>query len=261
VPALLGVPFDENSSYRRGAAKGPAAIRAALRCDSTNLWTENGQDLGALATLEDAGDVDCASGSDAFVEIERRVAALLASNARPLLLGGDHSITYPVFRAFAKKYPQLTILHFDAHPDLYDAFHGSRVSHACPFARIMEQRLARRLVQIGVRTMNGHQREQARRFGVEVIEMRKWARTARLRLAGPLYISFDMDALDPGCAPGVSHPEPGGMSTREALRVIQSLRAGIVGADVVELNPDRDVNGITAMAAAKLVKEIAARMR
>src|SRR6478736_8501406 len=104
--------------------------------------------------------------------IEAGISALIDQGKRPVSLGGDHSVTYPIVKAFAARYPALTIFHFDAHPDLYGEFEGNRLSHACPFARIMEAGLAKRLVQVGIRTINGHQREQAKKFGVEVVEMR-----------------------------------------------------------------------------------------
>jgi arginase family enzyme len=149
---------------------------------------------------------------------------------------------------------------FDAHPDLYDIFEGDRYSHACPFARIMEEGLATRLLQLGIRTMSGHQQEQATHFGVEVHDMRRWGDGPVLRIEGPVYVSFDLDALDPAFVPGVAHHEPGGLSVRQALDVIQRLPGPIVGADVVEYNPRNDVGGVTARVAAKLVKELAARM-
>jgi arginase len=155
----------------------------------------------------------------------------------------------------------LTVLHIDAHSDLYDEFDGDRFSHGCPFARIMEDRLAGRLIQVGIRTMNPHQRDQARRFGVEVIDMRTWLSGARPGAEGEIYLSLDLDALDPAFAPGVSHHEPGGLSVREVISLIQDIRGEVVGADVVEYNPSRDVNGVTATVAAKLVKEIAGRMK
>nr|NIV28320.1 agmatinase [Anaerolineae bacterium] len=148
----------------------------------------------------------------------------------------------------------------DAHPDLYDEIEGNRYSHGCPFARIMEESLVTRLVQVGIRTMNPHQRAQAERFGVEVHEMRDWRPGTAFDFGGPVYLSLDLDVLDPAFAPGTSHHEPGGLSTREVLELIQNLRAPIVGADIVELNPKRDPLGITAMAAAKLLKEVVAGM-
>lgn len=156
--------------------------------------------------------------------------------------------------------PHLTVLHIDAHADLYDQFAGDRFSHACPFARIMEEGLCDRLVQVGIRTLNGHQRAQADRYGVEIIDMRAWSAGTRPMLTGPVYLSLDLDGLDPAFAPGVSHWEPGGLMTREVLGLIQGLPAPFIGADIVELNPARDPSGVTAMVAAKFVKETASRM-
>jgi arginase len=163
-------------------------------------------------------------------------------------------------KAVAKGYPDLTIFHFDAHPDLYEEFEGNRLSHACPFARIMETGVAKRLVQVGIRTINRHQREQAARYGVEVVEMRALPAYERLKSNGPVYISFDMDVLDPAFAPGISHREPGGMSVREAITHLHAIQGEIVGADLVEYNPVRDVSGMTATVGAKILKEILGQM-
>ena len=257
---LIGFPHDENSSYLRGAAGAPPLIREALASESSNSSSESGIDLFAPGVLADAGDVLPAADETTLSRIEAAVEASLREGFHPIALGGDHAITYPILRAFAKRFPRLSLIHFDAHPDLYDEFGGSRLSHACPFARIMEERLAGRLVQVGIRTATRHQREQAARFGVEMLEMKNWPPREKLVFDSPVYVSFDMDALDPAFAPGVSHPEPGGLSTREALAVIQAIDAPIVGADIVEFNPARDRSGLTAMVCAKLVKEIAARM-
>ena len=162
-------------------------------------------------------------------------------------------------RAYAKVYDDLSVLHLDAHPDLYDEFEGDRYSHACPFARIMEEGLASRLIQVGIRTMNPHQREQAERLGVEVVDMRHWDPGWQPHFDGPVYLSLDLDVLDPAFAPGISHHEPGGLSTREVIRLIHGLEGTLVGADIVELNPERDIVGLTAMVAAKLLKEIVAK--
>jgi len=279
-PALLGIPFDGQSSYLRGAGEAPPKIREAIACDASNQWTELGVDLGVPGGFEDCGDLkilERATTRDTvgenphlwqnqpevghpFFEIERGIAGLIDSGKRPLSLGGDHSITYPIVKAFAARYPGLTIFHFDAHPDLYDEFEGNRLSHACPFARIMEAGLARKLVQIGIRAATMHQREQAQRFGVEVIEMSGLPAYDKLKAEGPIYISFDIDVLDPAFAPGVSHREPGGMTVREAVAHLHAIQGSIVGADLVEYNPVRDVNGLTATVAAKLVKEILGKM-
>jgi arginase len=256
--ALLGIPYDANSSYLRGAADAPPRIREALFGEWSNLWTEDGQNLGQPGVFHAAGDLKLPLAVEpAFAAIEQKVGTIVNTGQPLICLGGDHSITYPILRGFHPRYPDLTILHFDAHPDLYHEL-GGRYSHACPFARIMEERLARRLVQVGVRTLNGHQFEQAQRFGVEIITMRGLAQLDALRLEGPLYISFDLDALDPAFAPGVSHFEPGGLSVREVLTIIQGLRVPVVGADLVEYNPIRDHHTQTAAVCGKLVKEFTA---
>jgi agmatinase len=195
-----------------------------------------------------------------FSEIEEAIHLRLHEGHRVLSLGGDHSITYPIMKAYARRFPRLNVLHIDAHQDLYDEFEGNRLSHACPFARIMEEKLASRLVQVGIRTSTLHLSTHATRFGVEVNEMKDWSDDIRFEFDGPVYISLDLDALDPAFVPGVSHHEPGGFSTREVLSIIRHLDADIVGADIVELNPVRDVNGVTAMTSAKFMKELLARM-
>ncbi len=258
--SLLGLPYDASSSFQRGPALAPPLIRQALASPAGNLWTEGMTDLGAPGRLADAGDASIPEGPGARESIEAAIAGLLDRGVRPLSLGGDHSVTYPVLRALGARYPRLTVVQFDAHPDLYDIFEGDRYSHACPFARIMEESLATRLVQLGIRAMTGHQREQAAHFGVEVHEMRRWRDGLALPLEGPVYVSFDLDALDPAFAPGVSHREPGGLSVRQALDAIQRLAGPIVGADVVEYNPRNDLDGVTARVAAKLVKELAGRL-
>jgi arginase len=254
---IIGIPYDEKSSHLKGPSEAPERIRRALNSPSTNLWTEMGLDLGEKGVLSDLGDVDCVSPHAPTSGIEAAISQVLESDRCPIVLGGDHSVTYPVVRALAKRINPFHLLLFDAHPDLYDEFDGDRYSHASPFARIMEERLIGRLVQVGVRSMTGHQRAQVDRFGVEVIEMKELAEHVDLQFDGPLYISFDMDALDPAFAPGVSHHEPGGLSTREVIHMIHGLDAEVVGGDIVEFNPRRDPLGITAAAAAKLLKELA----
>lgn len=258
--ALLGLPYDASSSFMRGPAEAPAAIRAALDSPSANRWSELGVEIGP-ATVKDLGDAKLGQAS-VRADIEAAAKQALDQGYRLLALGGDHSVSYPLLRAHAQRYGKgsLTLVHFDAHADLYEDFEGDRYSHACPFARIMEEGLVARLVQIGIRTQSDHLRAQVERFGVEVIEMRELARVRALEVEGPTYLSFDLDALDPAFAPGVSHHEPGGMSTREALDILHRLGGELVGADLVELNPRRDLHDMSAMVAAKLVKEIAAKL-
>jgi agmatinase len=256
--SLLGIPHDENSSFLRGAAEAPPLIRGELRSDAYSLWTETGVDLSSR--LDDMGDVRFDESSDAWEAIEHRVARALESGHPLISLGGDHAITHPILRAVRRRHSALTILHFDAHPDIYDAYQGNRRSHASPFARIMEERLADRLIQVGIRAVNGHHREQFERFGVEVIEAHRCRSDLALDLATPVYISLDLDGLDPAYAPGVSHREPGGLSPRQVIDWIREIEQPIVAADIVEYNPRCDISNVTATVAAKLLKEIAGMM-
>lgn len=261
---LLGIPWDRSSSFQRGAAHAPPAIRAALWSASSNAWNEHGDDVSRPDVLDDAGDLhlpeDPAAARDA---ITAGVSALVAAGRRPILLGGDHSITYPVLRAWAGCAPALTVLHFDAHGDMYDEFEGDRYSHACPFARVMEEGLAARLIQVGVRAATAHLKAQAERFGAEVYGPSHWRDAlGTVRSApGPIYVSLDLDVLEPMLAPGISHPEPGGLSVRDVLEVLSAIAAPVVGADVVEYNPVNDLRDLTARVAAKFVKELAGVMR
>jgi arginase len=254
TPVVVGIPFDWNSSYLRGTAGAPGVIRSAFHSNSSNYWTELGVDLGTEGIFDDIGDLHFRH--NVFTAIEQSIGDIVDQRLRPVSLGGDHSITLPLVRAVGNRIPNLTVVHFDAHSDLYDELDGNRLSHACPFARIMEERLAKRLVQVGIRTLNGHQREQAARFGVEIVQMRDLPELPKMKIDGPIYISFDMDVLDPAFAPGISHREPGGMSVREVLTHLHAIQGKIVGADIVEFNPVQDVSNLTAMVAAKILKEL-----
>jgi len=259
---LLGAPYDGGSSFMVGAADAPTAIRLALASPASNSWSECGIDVGDPTVLGDAGDLDLRGAAahgwnSVAAEIERGVGAVADAGSVPLVLGGDHSVTYPVVRALRRRVGPLSILHFDAHPDLYPDYDGNPYSHASPFARIMEEGLADRLVQVGVRTMNGVQRAQAERFGVEVVPWDAIDGPLRPSFTSPVYVSLDLDALDPAAAPGVSHREPGGLSVRQLLSVLQRVTGRIVGADLVEYNPSRDIDGLSATVCAKLVKELA----
>jgi len=259
--ALIGILSDANSSYKKGAARAPESIRRALHSWSANLCSELGVDLANNPDFIDVGDREIADGADNFLAIESNIDQIIERGALPLILGGDHAITYPIMRAINHANGPVNILHFDAHPDLYENFEGNPYSHASPFARIMEKGLAKRLVQVGIRTLNQHQREQVDRYGVECHEMKDGNLSLiGLDFDGPIYISCDIDALDPAFTPGVSHHEPGGLSVRDILSIIQRIPNHIVGADIVEYNPDRDINDMTAMVAAKLLKEIAGKM-
>lgn len=249
--ALIGLPTDINSSFERGAARGPGAIRAALWSDRGNMSCEIGLEIGADIQIEDLGDLALSENTSSDdLMIRASVTEAMASGSVPILLGGDHAVTYPIVDAIAARHGPVNILHFDAHPDIYADFEGNPRSHASPFARIMEQGLAKQLVQVGIRTLTRHCREQADKYGVQIIPMADFRPETVPVLDGPLYITVDLDGVDPSEAPGVAHPEPGGLTTREVLAVLRQQRAPIVGADIVELNPARDRGDVTAILAA-----------
>lgn len=255
--ALVGLPFDQNSSFMTGPAIAPSRIRETLHNDSGNYWTENGINPIEDSRFRDMGDLPIPG----YLGIQQSVGQVMDQGYRILSLGGDHSVSYPILRAHHERYLGFAILQIDAHGDLYDNFMGNRYSHASPFARIMEEGLCDRLVQVGVRTLNPHQRQQADRFGVEIIEMKDYENQwESIRFNRPVYISLDMDGIDPAFAPGVSHHEPGGLSVRQVMDLLQRINAPIIGADLVELNPHRDLVGITAALAAKLTKELLAML-
>ena len=255
---LIGLPTDSHSSFLRGPAAAPSAIRAALWSDHGNAAAECGLELGSDILVEDPGDLPLDEGAGDYDRIRLAAEQSARDGVTPLFLGGDHMVTNPVVAGLAAVHGPVNILHFDAHPDIYEDFRGDPLSHASPFARIMERGDAGRLVQVGIRTANRHCREQAEKFGVETIEMRAFNAATVPIPDGRLYVSIDMDALDPAYAPGVSHHEPGGLSVRDILSVLRRVDGPIVGGDVVELNPTRDINGMSAVVAAKFVKELAA---
>ena len=254
--AIIGIPYDEKSCYLKGASRGPDAIRAASTGKAINPWTELGVNLEEELVMVDLGNVDVSGDFEKIAHrIEKRILDILDKGAIPIVLGGDHSISYPLVKTFSRRFRPLDILHFDAHPDLYDELYGDRFSHACPFARIMEGGYAERVVQVGIRAATGEQRQRASKHQIQMIEMKDIRSILSLDFSHPVYISFDMDSLDPACAPGVSHHEPGGLTSRQVIDIIHALQGDIVGMDVVELNPDRDPYGITAAAAVKIIKE------
>jgi agmatinase len=270
---LLGVPVDKQSSFLTGPSLAPAHIRKSLWSDSSNTFSELGHDIAPH--ICDQGDTEVDADFHAIAE---RVRSAASANDQLIVLGGDHSISFPSFSGVVAgtgiPAENWDIVHIDAHPDLYHDFEGNPYSHASPFARILESATPRSLLQIGIRGQNAHQRDQAAAFGVNAIPMTHMpgcplalAQLVRDSIPPhnadslhPVYLSIDIDALDPAYAPGVSHLEPGGMSTRQLIAVIHQLRGRLRAADVVELNPPRDRNEMTAAVAAKFVKEIAGSM-
>lgn len=252
--ALLGAPYDAASSYRPGARLAPTAIRELAK--SLNTCTERGHDLVNL-NAADAGDLilpPCARNSHESLKTE--VGRWLARGAVPIVLGGDHSVTVPCFEAVWQRHPDAQLLYFDAHPDLYADYEGDPFSHACVVSRILELdgMSGARITQVGIRASTPAQQATARRSGVRTVHA--WEVDGFVyESALPVYISFDIDVLDPAHAPGCGNPVPGGLSTRQAFDLLRAVRAPVVGVDVVEVNPLLDPHGITALAAARVVIE------
>ena len=252
---IQGLLWDEKSSFLKGPSEAPPKIRKVLHNGSSNLYGENGISIDT-ENIIDNGDYKISEYQDIY-----QITKSNLNNSNSLLtLGGDHSITYPIVKALNEAKGSFHILHFDAHTDLYDSFEGDKFSHACPFARICEEGLCSSLTQIGIRTLNSHQRDQAKKYDVHVIEMKDFDSQMEFSFDGPVYISLDIDAIDPAYAPGVSHHEPGGLTSRDVMTMIQRLKSPIIGADIVEYNPSRDIHDMTAALCAKMMKELLSMM-
>jgi agmatinase len=269
--ALLGVPYDGGTSYRAGARFGPRAVReqsSLIRTWNPVLKVHPFERL----RVADCGDVDVVpiSIERTYEKIEARVDAIVAAGARPLCVGGDHSITLPILRSLARRHGPLGVIHFDAHPDTWDEYFGSKFFHGTPFRRAVEEGAVdpRRMIQVGIRGPLYGPEDFAfqDQHGMEVLRIEPikeqgvaWAaeRLARLR-GGPVYCSFDIDALDPAYAPATGTPEVGGLTSYEALALVRSLAGHtLVGADVVEVAPPYDGPGqITSLMAANLMFEL-----
>jgi agmatinase len=269
--ALLGIPYDGGTSYRTGARYGPRHIR-----DQSSLIRPWNPAL-KVAPFErlrvaDYGDVDVAPVSieGTFAAIERDVGALVQAGVTPLSVGGDHSVTLPILRALARRHGPLALVHFDAHPDTWDEYFGSKHFHGTTFRRAVEEGLVdgRRIIQIGIRgplygpdDFDFHAAHGLEVLRIEDVKERgtAWAAERVERLAGrPAYCSFDIDAVDPAYAPATGTPEVGGLSSYEALVLVRALRSlDLVGADVVEVSPPYDGPGqITSLLAANLLFEL-----
>lgn len=259
---LIGIPFDANSSFIKGAALAPQRIRFVDKEGSANSFSESGLEIKEGIQYQDHGDIsfEDTDPEKGFYSIKNKIKSLLIEDVKVISIGGDHSVSYPIISSFTDKYEKLNILHLDAHTDLYDNFDDNPYSHASPFARIMETGKVNSLTQVGIRTLTTHHREQAKKFNVSIVEMKDFNFDFIPALKAPLYISIDLDVLDPAFAPGISHHEPGGMTTRQLLQIIQNITVNIVGADLVEYNPTRDVNNMTAMVGYKILKELIAKM-
>lgn len=257
---LVGIADDTQSSFLRGPAEAPEAIRLAYDGRCFNAATELGIDVAGRVT--DRGDLTPkASWEQSARAYEAAIAELLKAGATPFVAGGDHAVTVPVVRAFRELGGAVHVVQVDAHPDLYPELDGNADSHACTGARLLELPHVASLTQLGIRTMNDVQERERERFADRVFIYE--ARTLRGDLpkldhipdGAPVYLTIDIDGIDPAFAPGVSHPVPGGLTSRQVLDVVQQGHWKLVGMDVVEVNPSRDVDDRTAILAARLLHE------
>ncbi len=270
--ALLGVPFDSGTSYRPGARLGPREIRAQSSLIRPYSHFQRVAPFDRLSVV-DAGDVDASPVSLelAHAAIETHVAAVLSAGALPLVVGGDHSISLPVIRAVARTHGPVGLVHFDSHIDTWDEDFGSKLFHGSSFFYAVTEGLVdpRRFIQVGIRgPMYGpddfvFQRER----GITVLDIDEVMRagvdavSARIRNAvgdGAVYVTFDIDVVDPAFAPGTGTPEVGGLTSHQAQQLVRGLAGlSIVGADIVEVAPPFDGPGqITALLAANLLFEL-----
>lgn len=255
---MLGAPMDYTVSFKAGSRFGPQGIRGA----SHGLEEYSPYLDGHLSDVPfiDQGDLVLPIGNveKSMEMIYTSVKQVLADNKIPLVLGGEHLITYPIIRAMVEKYPDLVLLQFDAHTDLRDTFFAEKHSHATVIRRCVELLGKKRVYQYGIRS--GEQHEF--RYADEMTYMRRYRVMEGLLedlpdLQGkPVFITFDIDCIDPAYCPGTGTPEPGGISTVEALEAIHAMKQlNIVGMDLVEVSPQMDPGGITEIAAAKLLRE------
>lgn len=256
---LLGFSWDGSSSYAKGPALAPATIRSLLYSDVSSSYSFNGTHIPDVITHHDFAELP-ADAKDVRNEIEKRVSAAISKGNKPLSLGGDHSVSLPILKAIHAVHGPVNVLHIDAHPDMYDELEGDEYSHACPFRRAIEAGYIDTLVQLGLRSVSPDNRAFGEKHGVIMLSPDQIGDAPLEKLTSPLYISIDLDGFDPAFAPGVSHPEPGGLTSREVFGLLTKLPNKPVGADVVELNPINDHNLLTAGLAVRLVKELSALM-
>ena len=256
---VLGIKWDLSSSYRRGSRDAPEAIREATSSLLYNSFSEELKNLKDLWKYRDLGDIEAFSYPEIMKEVEKIVD--ISDEGLFLFLGGDHSITYATLRAIAKHHKNFGLIYFDAHPDMYKSYDGDIYSHACPVRRIVENGIVKgeNIIQIGIRAATKEQMEFAEENGIEIITSSEIFKEKEIEIPFEwAYLSFDMDVLDPAYAPGVGNPEPGGLTTRELVEIIKNLNVGVISFDIVELNPHYDYKGITAFAAAKIIREVLA---
>lgn len=271
---IVGAPFDGGTSFRPGARFGPRAVRQASAL-TRGFHPEPGLDLFDHLRCADGGDVATVplSIDESLARIAARLEEIARKGAVPALVGGDHSVTLGALRALAKVHGPLGLIHFDAHSDTYGPAWGFDVHHGTIFRNAVEEGLLRpnEVIQLGIRgpLTEAHDLSFAERSGFEIVSVdaikrdldAARTRLARFRHGGPVYVSFDLDCIDPAYAPGTGTPVPGGLTSYEALSLTRSLvGVPIVGLDVVEISPDHDPSGNTALLAATLLAQMLASL-
>ncbi len=258
---IFGIKWDASSSYRRGAAEAPDVIRKATSSQLYNPFGENMRNLKKYWRYMDLGNIE----PESYEELMRITSTKVHKSPNSgifLFLGGDHSITYATVKAIKEiRGEDFGMIYFDAHPDLYPDYQGDRYSHACPVRHIVEDGLVKgeNIIQIGIRAATEEQKEFAEEQNIRMITASQLNKGEKVEVPfKKAYLSFDMDVLDPAYAPGVGNPEPGGLSTRELVEIINSLDVELISFDIVELNPRYDCSGITSFAAAKIIREVLA---
>ena len=269
--AVVGVPFDSGVSYRPGARFGPAHVREASRLLRPFNPAQRVSPF-AVQQVVDAGDiaVNPFHIDEAVEQIEAGARALAQWSDRLVAIGGDHTIALPLLRAVADRHGPVAVLHFDAHLDTWDTYFGAAYTHGTPFRRAWEEDLllSDRAVHVGIRgpLFSPEDLVDDAGFGfeivsaMEVLDEGRQAVAARIRDRvgdAPVYVSIDIDVLDPGFAPGTGTPEAGGLTNRELLGILRGL-AGVhlVGADIVEVAPPYDHAEVTAVAASHAAYEL-----
>lgn len=256
---LFGAPFDSTTSYRPGTRFGCSTIRhESFGIESYSPYQDKDLFDGKVM---DSGDIELPFGctEDALNQIEERAADILAAGKRPFMLGGEHLVTLGAFRAAAKKYPDISIIHFDAHADLREDYLGNKLSHACVLRRCWEIIGDGRIFQFGIRSGDreefswGKKHVKTCRFNFDTLK-----ETLEELGDKPVYFTVDLDVLDPSVFPGTGTPEPGGVSFEEMRKsaVLVCEKANVVACDVNELSPHYDHSGISTAAACKTVREM-----
>jgi agmatinase len=260
---VLGVPFDGTSSYKPGSRFGPSAIREAS-CNIETFSLRTMEDIEHLKIC-DIGDLWVTHGNliETNKKLEQVTAEIIKSNKFPIILGGEHSITYGEVKALGK---DVTVIQFDAHMDLRDDYLGEKWSHATVMRRISEEIGVSRVIEVGTRAPSKEEYTFAKKAGLNFFTSESVKKNPKetiekikrlLKGASKIFLTIDVDCLDPSVAPGVGNPEPEGIDLTMLLDIVQGIiDRRIIGFDVVEVSPPNDPSGITAVAAAKLTFEL-----